>query len=275
MVVLPRSPRLRVFVRLEESAGAHCPSLSPVSAPFLRNARHFLPSLTPPFFFCFSLSLSLSSLFLFFSPFHREPRSFSLSLSRPSFFVPFYFSFRVSSRRPAPATLSPAPSLCLFFIWVIWPRANTTFLRPPTHPPAVCSPRIVRHPFASRPTMPGKKIFFFLRNIRPPSCFRMRRNARTPPPSRYLTVLFRHALIDSLNVPRSVLGNSAWRRSSRISEEFKVSLFFFFYRSNENKGKEREFRHLSPESPRDRKRSALEVERSRTILVRRSERRKF
>lgn len=71
VVVLPRSPRLRVFVRLEESAGAHCPSLSPVSAPFLRNARHFLPSLIPPFLFCTrsrSLVPAFSSLSIFLSP---------------------------------------------------------------------------------------------------------------------------------------------------------------------------------------------------------------
>ena len=84
MVVLPRSlsPRLRVFVRLEESAGAHCPSLSPVSAPFLRNARHFLPSPVP----------SLPLLFLFLFP----PLSLSLSFTSllyPLFLVPFYFSF--------------------------------------------------------------------------------------------------------------------------------------------------------------------------------------
>lgn len=83
MVVLPRSlsPRLRVFVRLEESAGAHCPSLSPVSAPFLRNARHFLPSPIP----------SLPLLFLFLFP----PPSLSLLhvSSLPPFSRPFLFFF--------------------------------------------------------------------------------------------------------------------------------------------------------------------------------------
>lgn len=78
VVVLPRSPRLRVFVRLEES-GAHCPSLSPVSTPFLRNARHFLPSLIPPFHPCYPFSLSLSPSFshslpfLFFFLLHPVP----------------------------------------------------------------------------------------------------------------------------------------------------------------------------------------------------------
>lgn len=65
------SPRLRVFVRLEESAGAHCPSLSPVSAPFLRNARHFLPSPIPslPLLFLFLSLLRVSPLSIFLSPF--------------------------------------------------------------------------------------------------------------------------------------------------------------------------------------------------------------
>lgn len=65
------SPRLRVFVRLEESASAHCPSLSPVSAPFLRNARHFLPSPIPslPLLFLFLSLLRVSPLSIFLSPF--------------------------------------------------------------------------------------------------------------------------------------------------------------------------------------------------------------
>lgn len=74
--VLPRSPPVQVFVRLEESTVAHCPSLSPVSAPFLRNARHFLPF------------LSLTTL-----PHHRHaltslfPSRYSLSMCAPSLFV--------------------------------------------------------------------------------------------------------------------------------------------------------------------------------------------
>lgn len=96
VVVLPRSPRLRVFVRLEESAGAHCPSLSPVSAPFLRNARHFLPSLIPPFLFCFflfrhglALSFQPSRPFLFFSLHRPAPPCVTL--------LPFYSTLAVCS----------------------------------------------------------------------------------------------------------------------------------------------------------------------------------
>lgn len=67
--VLPRSPPVQVFVRLEESTVAHCPSLSPVSAPFLRNARHFLPFLslsTLPHLRCplLPFSLTLFSLYV-------------------------------------------------------------------------------------------------------------------------------------------------------------------------------------------------------------------
>lgn len=81
VVVLPRSPPIQVFVRLEESTVAHCPSLSPVSAPFLRNARHFLPFLSP-----FTLrppvpAVDVLLLFLFLS-------RYSLSLrALPSLFV--------------------------------------------------------------------------------------------------------------------------------------------------------------------------------------------
>lgn len=73
--------------------------------------------------------------------------------------------------------------------------------------------------------------------------FRMRRNARARA-SRYLTVLFRHALIDSLNVRVSLSKKSAWRSKfaasivrtlSKIGEKFKVSMI------NKDKGKEPEF----------------------------------
>lgn len=119
VVVLPRSPRLRVFVRLEESAGAHCPSLSPVSAPFLRNARHFLP-FAPP---CRPMLLFLPK-----SPL-APPLCCRLVLLPLHPFRPFLFFFL---RSPDSPSFAPRHPLCLFFIWVIWPRANTTFRRPPT-----------------------------------------------------------------------------------------------------------------------------------------------
>ena len=97
------SPRLRVFVRLEESAGAHCPSLSPVSAPFLRNARHFLPSPIP----------SLPLLFLFLSLLRVSPLSIFLS---PFSYVCIRVCVCVCVYKP-PFLHHPR---CLFFIWVIW-----------------------------------------------------------------------------------------------------------------------------------------------------------
>ena len=132
VVVLPRSPRLRVFVRLEESAGAHCPSLSPVSAPFLRNARHFLPSLIPPFLFCFFLSA------------HGLALSFRLS-------HPFLFFFLHRPVPPCVASLSTAPSLFVLYLGYL-ARANTTFLhRPPTPRPLPA--------FSTATYEPGKKFW--------------------------------------------------------------------------------------------------------------------
>lgn len=132
VVVLPRSPRLRVFVRLEESAGAHCPSLSPVSAPFLRNARHFLPSLIPPFLFCF---------FLF---------RHGLALSRSSLLIPFvFFSLHRAAPPSVASSLSTAPSLFVLYLGYL-ARANTTFLRhPPTPQPSPA--------FSTATHEPGKK----------------------------------------------------------------------------------------------------------------------
>lgn len=95
VVVLPRSPPVRVFVRLEESTVAHCLSLSPVSAPFLRNARHFLPFLSPstlprppPFFPRVILSACAPSLFVLYlgrlvranTTFRRHPPSGAIRL---------------------------------------------------------------------------------------------------------------------------------------------------------------------------------------------------
>lgn len=111
-VVLPRSPPVRVFVRLEESTVAHCPSLSPVSAPFLRNARHFLPFLSP-------------------SAIYRPPLAAHLS-----------FSLAILS--------TCAPSLFVLYLARL-ARANTTFRRYPSSRPAgslLCARVIARRKFS-------------------------------------------------------------------------------------------------------------------------------
>lgn len=109
MVVLPRSSPIQVFVRLEESTVAHCPSLSPVSAPFLRNARHFLPFLSP-FTLCPPVRYRCPP-----SPFFSRV-IFALS---PSPSLSFSFSLYVC-----------APSLFVLYLGRL-ARANTTFRRRP------------------------------------------------------------------------------------------------------------------------------------------------
>lgn len=140
VVVLPRSPRLRVFVRLEESAGAHCPSLSPVSAPFLRNARHFLP-FAPP---CRPMLLFLPKS----SSAPRAAAAASLVLPPLHPFRPFLFFFPRS-----PGSPSVHPSVCSLF-GLFGPAQIPPSAGHPPHRRPGDSPRMGKKFFSTRNTDP-------------------------------------------------------------------------------------------------------------------------
>lgn len=105
-------PRILLLVRVFGSGvgAAHCPSLSPVSAPFLRNAHHFLPFRNPNPSVALAL-LHCVSLFLF-QPSIVCFRSIATSL--------LFFS-RNSLNRSRCLPLMYTLARCLFSICVVWP----------------------------------------------------------------------------------------------------------------------------------------------------------
>lgn len=137
---------------------------------------------------------------------------------------------------------------CLFFIWVIWPaQIPPSYTAHPLH--GLCLP------FPPRPTSLGKN-FEKYPHARFPVLvahatfvFRMRRNARARA-SRYLTEVFRHALIDSLNV--CVLSYGLGKKRSAVEYSRgepahpKVAIVgtvrvSILEKKEKKKGKEREF----------------------------------